>query len=63
MAFLDAGEAAIETGMAEREFLVIEAHEVQDGGVEVQNVNRLLDGAQANLVRGSVDDAGLGLLR
>ena len=29
MAFFDAGEAAIETGMAEREFLVIEAHEVK----------------------------------
>ena len=59
VAFLDACQAGIESSMAEGELLVIEAHEVQNGGVEIADVDRFLDGAQANLIRGTVDDAGL----
>ena len=43
VAFLDTGEAEIEIGMAERELLVIEAHEVQDGGVEIVDVDRFIN--------------------
>ena len=38
---------------------MIEAHEVQNGGVEIVDVDGPLDGAQAVLVGGTVDDAAL----
>src|SRR5437899_8793831 len=45
--------AVVEVG----EVKVIEAHEVQDGGVEVVDMIGLVDGAEADFV-GGADDAG-----
>ena len=52
------GQSVIPPGMAVGEFLVVQAHQVQDGGVEVVNVNRLLRGLDdAVLIRCAVGDA------
>ncbi len=39
----DVGEAEISAGVAEGEALVVEAQEVQDGGVEVVDVDLVFD--------------------
>ena len=39
-------------------FLVIEAEEVEEGGLEVVDVDLVLDRVEADVVRGSVGDAG-----
>ena len=50
MCRLDAGEAEVEALEAEREALVVEAELVQDRGVQVVDVDGVLDGAEAELV-------------
>jgi hypothetical protein len=57
---VDIGETVIATGVAVGEPLVIEAHEMEDRGVEIVGVNRLHDRTQPVLVGGTVDDAPLG---
>lgn len=59
MALLHAREAEIGTGVAAGELLVIETHEMQDGGVEVTHMNRLPGGAETNIIRRAMHDAGL----
>ena len=53
------GEAVVATGVAVRQLFVIQAHELQDRGVEIVNVNGLLHGFHAVFVGGTVDDAAL----
>jgi hypothetical protein len=57
MCVFDAGQAEVEAGVAVGEAFVIEAHQVQDRGVEVAHVDRLVDGIHADLVGRAVDDA------
>ena len=52
-------EAKVAAGIAVGELLVVESEQVQDGGVKVVDVNRLVDGAKAELVRRPVDEAAL----
>ena len=53
----DVGEAEVATGVAVGELFVIEAEEVEDGGVEVVDAGGVLGGAEAEVVGGSVDGA------
>lgn len=54
----DVGEPVIASVVAVGEFFVVEAHEVEDGGVEVVDVDFVVGDADAVVVRGAVDDAG-----
>ena len=55
----DVREAEIAAGIAVREALVIHTEEVQDGGVEVGNVDFVFLGEPAVVIRGSVGEARL----
>src|SRR5262249_52448926 len=55
----DIGQAKIAAGVTISQAFVVEAQEVQDGGVQVVDVNTLFDGAVAELVGGAVDVAPL----
>src|SRR5262245_47223148 len=52
-------EAEVAAAVAERQFLVVDAHQVQDGGVQVVDVDPVLDGVHPQLVGRSVDRAAL----
>ena len=54
------GEAEVAAGEAIGQLLVIEAHQVQHGGVQVVDVDFLFHGREAAFVGGSVDVASLG---
>src|SRR5262249_41249218 len=56
---LDVGEAEVAPGVAEGQLLVVEAEQVQDGGVPVVDVYLALDGLVAVLVGGAVAVAAL----
>ena len=51
----DVGQAEIAAGVAVRELLVVEAHEMQDRGVQVVDVDAVFDGFEAELVGRAVD--------
>ncbi len=51
------GQAEIAAAVAIRQPLVVEAHEVQNGGVQVVDVDAVLDGCDAEFVGGAVDVA------
>ena len=51
------GQAFVAAVVAERQLLVVEAEQVQDGGVEVVDVDAALDAVQAELVGRAVDVA------
>ena len=53
------GQAVVAAGVAIGESFVVDAHQVQDRGVEVVDVDRLLDRADAVFVGGAVDEAAL----
>jgi hypothetical protein len=55
--FLDTCEAVVEAGVAVGELVVIEAEQVQDGGVEIADVDGIFGGGEAKLIRGTVDVA------
>ena len=59
MRFLHTSEAEIEPGVTVSEVVVIEAHEMQNGGVEVANMDGIHGGAETDLVGAAVDDAAL----
>jgi len=44
------GQATFETIVVESKTLVVQAHEVKDGGVEVVHADTVLDGLEAELV-------------
>ena len=46
----DAGQALVESAVVVGQLFVVEAHEVQDGGVEVANVVSVDDGFVAKIV-------------
>ena len=54
---VDVGGAEVAAGVAEGEFFVIEAEEVEDGGVEVVDVDGVLHGGEAEVIGGTVDVA------
>ena len=54
---VDVGQAEVAAGVAVGEGLVVEAEEVEDRGVEVVDVDLVLDGLEAELVGGAVDVA------
>ncbi len=54
----EVGEAVVAAVVAVGEFFVIEAEEVEEGGVEVIHVDFVFDGFVAELIGGAVVDAG-----
>ena len=53
----DVGEAEVAAGVAVGEFEVVEAHLVEDGGLEVVGVDGFVDGLEAEVVGGAVGEA------
>ena len=51
------GQTKIAPRVAIGQALVVEAQEMQDGGVQIVNVDRLLDCREAELIGGAVDVA------
>src|SRR5262245_36622767 len=56
---VDVGEPVVAAGVAVGEALVIDAHQMKDGGVQVVNVDLVANGVPAKLVCGAVGDAAL----
>ena len=55
----DVGETEISPAVAVGQFGVVDAHQIENGGVDVVHVDRLFDGLEAEVVGGSVGDAAL----
>ena len=55
---VDVGEAEVAAAVAEGELLVVEAEQVQDGGVEVVHVDLVLRGLVAEFVGRAMGEAG-----
>src|SRR2546421_508031 len=55
----DIGQAEVTALKAIRQFLVVEAEQVQDRRLQVVDVDRLVDGVETQLVRSSVGKASL----
>src|SRR5579883_3417085 len=53
------GQAVIAAGVPVRQALVVEAEQVQHGGMEVVDVDALRDGPEAEVVCGAVDITAL----
>ena len=53
------GQAEVAAGVAIGELFVVEAQEVEQGGVQVVNVDLVFDGLEAQVVGGAVDVAAL----
>jgi hypothetical protein len=51
------GQAEVAAGVTIRELLVVEAHEIEQGGVQVVDVNLVFDDLEAEVVGGAVDVA------
>src|SRR5438046_4191108 len=54
---IDVGEPEIAAAVTEREPFMIEAEQMQEGGVQIVHVDLILDGAEAELVRRAVRHA------
>ena len=54
---VDVGEAEVAAGVAEGEALVVEAEEVEDGRLQVVDVDGIHLGFEAELVRRAIDRA------
>lgn len=57
MSFLNARESEIESGVAERKPSMVQAHQVQDGGMKIMNVKRLIHGPHSDFITGTMHDA------
>src|SRR5271165_5970323 len=57
---VNVGEAVVAAGVAKGQPLVVEAHHVQDGRVQVVDVNLVFHGMPTEFVGGAVDVAGSG---
>lgn len=55
----DVGQAIVSTGMTIRQAFVIEAHQMQDCGMEIVNMDDVFSNVDAVAVRFSMRDAGL----
>src|SRR5450631_568636 len=53
------GQAEITTAVRIREFQVIDAEQIQNGGVQVMHVGRFFDGFVPEVISGAVGDAAL----
>ena len=51
------GKAEIAAAVTIGQLQVIDAHQIEDGRVDIVHVNRLLDGLESKLVRGTIDRA------
>ena len=47
---VDVGQAEVSAGVAVGESFMVQAHEVQDCGVEIMNVDSVFDGSQSELI-------------
>lgn len=56
---VDVGEAEVPSLEAEGEFFVVDAECVEDGGVEVVDMDGVFDNVVAEVIGLAVDDAGL----
>ena len=56
---VDVGQAEVAAVVAEGELFVIQAQQVEDGGVEIVMRDAVLDGVHAELVGGAVGDPRL----
>lgn len=54
------GQAALNAIVVVCQFLVIQSEQVQDGGMQVVDVDHVLDGGVAELVAGAVDQTDEG---
>lgn len=50
----DIGESVVATGMAEGESLVVEAKQMQHGGMQVMDVHLIFDRSKSEVIGGSV---------
>lgn len=55
---VDVGKAKIAAGMAEGEFFVVQAEQVENGGVEIVHVEFVFDGFISPFISGAVGIAG-----
>src|SRR5947209_1159926 len=55
----DVGQAEVAAGVAVGEPFVVDAHQVQDGGVQIVDVHASLRGGETELVGGAVNVASL----
>src|SRR5213596_706438 len=53
------GESKIAAAVSVGQLLVIDPHQVQEGGMQIMDVHRVLDSGVANLIGGAVDHAAL----
>src|SRR5262249_27051733 len=56
---VDVGQAEVAAGVPERQPLVVQTHEMKNGRVQVVDVDAVLDGTEAELVRRPVGHAAL----
>ena len=56
---MNVGESEISSGIAVGELFMIEAEKMQDGGVQIMDVNFLLHGGETELIGGSISHAAL----
>ena len=56
---MDVGETEVAAAVAIGQTLVVEAHQVENGGVQIVDVNASFDGVVAEVVGGAVDVAAL----
>lgn len=59
MRFFDARQALIQALEFERELLVIEAQLMKDRGVQVADVDGIVDGVKAQIIGAAIGDSGL----
>ena len=53
------GQAVITSAVAVGQLLVIQSHEGQDGGVQVMDMDPILNSGEPEIVRGSIAESGL----
>ena len=56
---MNIGESKVATGVAESQLLMVQSEQVQDGGVEVVNVNGILSNPVADVICFAVHDPAL----
>src|SRR5207253_1390871 len=56
---MDVRQPEVASGVAEGQALVVEAEEVQDGGLQVMDVDRVIDDVEAEVVGGTVGESAL----
>ena len=57
---VNVGQPEVAPGISVGQALVVKLHQVENGGVKIVHVNRILDSVEAELVRGPINLAALG---